>query len=43
MSKGSSSWPVLTQFELRILSARLQNYELTAVPNAWRHQMWVKA
>jgi ABC-type transport system substrate-binding protein len=42
MSKFAASWEVVTHFELRILSPRVQNYELTAVGNAMRHQMWVK-
>jgi ABC-type transport system substrate-binding protein len=42
MSKFTASWEVVTHYELRILSPRVQNYELTAVPNAMRHQMWLK-
>ncbi len=42
MSRFTSSWEVVTHFELRIFSPRVQNYELTAVPNAMRHQMWLK-
>jgi ABC-type transport system substrate-binding protein len=42
MSLFTSSWEVATHYELRVLSPRVQNYELTAVPNAMLHQMWVK-
>jgi ABC-type transport system substrate-binding protein len=42
MSKFAASWEVVTHFELRIFSPRVQNYELSAVWNAGRHQMWLK-
>jgi len=42
MSRFTSSLPIVTHFELRIFSPRVQNYELTAVPNAMRHHMWLK-
>jgi ABC-type transport system substrate-binding protein len=42
MSLFTSSWEVATHYELRVLSPRVQNFELTAVPNAMLHQMWVK-
>jgi ABC-type transport system substrate-binding protein len=42
MSKFAASWEVITHYELRVLSPRVQNYELTAVPNAMRHHMWLK-
>jgi ABC-type transport system substrate-binding protein len=42
MALFCSSWEVVTHAELRVFSPRVQNYELTAVPNAMRHQMWVQ-
>jgi ABC-type transport system substrate-binding protein len=42
MSKFAASWEIITHFQLFILSNRVQNYELTFVPNAMRHQMWLK-
>jgi ABC-type transport system substrate-binding protein len=43
MSKFAASWEVVTHFELRIFSPRVQNFELSAVWNAnrWRDQ-WLK-
>jgi ABC-type transport system substrate-binding protein len=42
MALFTSSWEVVTHAELRVFSPRVQNYELTAVPNAMRHAMWLK-
>jgi len=42
MALFTSSWEVVTHAELRVFSPRVQNYELTAVPNAMRHAMWMK-
>lgn len=43
MALFSASWEVVTHFELRVLSPRVQNFELSAVWNAnrWR-DMWLK-
>jgi ABC-type transport system substrate-binding protein len=43
MALFAASWEVVTHFELRILSPRVQNFELSAVWNAnrWRDQ-WLK-
>jgi ABC-type transport system substrate-binding protein len=42
MALFCASWEVVTHAELRVFSPRVQNYELTAVPNAMRHSMWLK-
>jgi ABC-type transport system substrate-binding protein len=42
MSRFTASWEIVTHFQLFILGPRVQNYELSFVPNASRHQMWVK-
>jgi peptide/nickel transport system substrate-binding protein len=43
MSKFTASWEVVTHFQLFILGPKVQNYELTYVPNAMRHSMWMKS
>jgi len=43
MSKFAASWEIVTHFQLFILGPKVQNYELTFVPNAMRHEMWVKS
>jgi peptide/nickel transport system substrate-binding protein len=43
MSHFSGSMEVVTHFQLFILGPKVQNYELTFVPNAMRHNMWLKS
>jgi hypothetical protein len=43
MSHFTGSMEVVTHFQLFILGPRVQNYELTLVPNAMRHTMWLKS
>ena len=43
MSHFTGSMEVCTHFQLNILGPKVQNYELTFVPNAMRHNMWLKS
>jgi ABC-type transport system substrate-binding protein len=43
MSHFSGSMEVVTYFNLFILGPKVQNYELTFVPAAMRHNMWLKS
>ena len=42
MSHYTSSWEVLTHFELRVFTPRVRNFELSAVWNVPAHAMWLK-
>jgi hypothetical protein len=43
MSHFSGSMEVVTHYALWILGEKVQNYELTLVPNAVRNEMWIKS
>jgi len=43
MSHFSGSMEVVTHYQLWILGTKVQNYELTLVPNAVRNELWLKS